>query len=64
MTDVNRLTRLVARLPRMVTEEDDYAWVPLGDVLVAIADINAAEAAWPENGERIVLTTLLDKVAS
>ena len=47
-TLTTRQIRLVARLPRMLADADDYAWVPMGDVLAMLADIDAAEVAWPE----------------
>jgi hypothetical protein len=32
----------------MLTEADDYAWVPLGDVLLALMDPEAGDLAYPE----------------
>lgn len=66
LTPTTRMMRLVARLPRMLTEADDYAWVPMGDVLVAISNIDDAEVAWPEFDEQgnrnvaLKMTTLRD----
>ena len=43
----------------MLTEADDYSWVPLGDVLVALMDIDGAERAWPEGQPVLTFDTLI-----
>ena len=54
----SRTARVVARLPRMLTEADDYSWVPLGDVLLAVLDIDAAEE-WSEGEPLVTMDTLV-----
>lgn len=59
VTRETRTMRIVTRLPRMLTEADDYSWVPLGDVLVAIANPDDSEVAYPEGKPAVKMTALL-----